>query len=141
MEYLKIRTSVLLVFCLSISVTVSVAIIPWLANDPVLTKRLLQRRSFMEGFCARRCNMGLGGNACKCNGFHFAGKRNSLESTSSSSESFVDADLYEMIEKLENLVTEHGNADTSFQTLKDSTESLKSQVPDMYDEKDRKSRM
>ena len=129
MEYLKIKTSVLLVFCFSISATV--AVFPWLTNDPVFTKHLLQRRSFMESFCSRRCNMGLGGNVCKCNGFHFAGKRNSFES--SSSESLGDDDLYQLLEKLDNLLTESDNTETSFQTLKDSTEGLKNHVPDIYD--------
>lgn len=30
---------------------------------------------FLENFCAQKCNLGLGGNLCRCNGFHFAGKR------------------------------------------------------------------
>lgn len=32
---------------------------------------------FLEQFCKSKCNVGLGGNLCKCNGFHFAGKRTS----------------------------------------------------------------
>lgn len=43
----------------------------------VLSKRnTVERRGFLKSFCARRCNIGKGGNLCKCNGFHFAGKRN-----------------------------------------------------------------
>ncbi|KAK3586584.1 hypothetical protein CHS0354_027067 [Potamilus streckersoni] len=38
-------------------------------------KRILQRRNFVRNFCVARCNMGRGGNVCRCNGFHFAGKR------------------------------------------------------------------
>lgn len=30
---------------------------------------------FLESFCAQKCNLGRGGNLCRCNGFHFAGKR------------------------------------------------------------------
>lgn len=30
---------------------------------------------FLEIFCAEKCNLGRGGNLCRCNGFHFAGKR------------------------------------------------------------------
>ncbi|XP_071100868.1 uncharacterized protein [Haliotis cracherodii] len=29
----------------------------------------------LKGFCASNCARGKGGNVCKCNGFHFAGKR------------------------------------------------------------------
>lgn len=48
--------------------------------DIVLTKRSnneVDRRSFLQSFCASRCNIGKGGNVCRCNGFHFAGKRTS----------------------------------------------------------------
>lgn len=49
-----------------------------LLMDPrLLSKRNLERRSFLKSFCARRCNIGKGGNVCRCNGFHFAGKRTS----------------------------------------------------------------
>ncbi|KAL4228507.1 hypothetical protein ACF0H5_011555 [Mactra antiquata] len=37
----------------------------------------LERRGFLKNFCARRCNIGKGGNVCRCNGYHFAGKRTS----------------------------------------------------------------
>ena len=49
------------------------------AFDDWIAKRSLQRRSFLKSFCARRCNIGKGGNVCKCNGFHFAGKRSDGE--------------------------------------------------------------
>ncbi|XP_061183252.1 uncharacterized protein LOC133191517 [Saccostrea echinata] len=32
----------------------------------------------VEKFCEKACNRGLGGNLCRCNGFHFAGKRTVL---------------------------------------------------------------
>lgn len=33
----------------------------------------------VQKFCENACNRGLGGNLCRCNGFHFAGKRTVLE--------------------------------------------------------------
>ena len=30
---------------------------------------------FLERFCSVNCSRGMGGNLCRCNGFHFAGKR------------------------------------------------------------------
>lgn len=41
----------------------------------------LERRYDLQGFCARRCNIGRGGNVCRCNGYHFAGKRTSISPT------------------------------------------------------------
>ncbi|XP_062617357.1 uncharacterized protein LOC134279035 [Saccostrea cucullata] len=32
----------------------------------------------VEKFCENACNRGRGGNLCRCNGFHFAGKRTVL---------------------------------------------------------------
>lgn len=32
----------------------------------------------IQRFCEKACNRGLGGNLCRCNGFHFAGKRTVL---------------------------------------------------------------
>lgn len=46
--------------------------------DYLLSKRGgMSRRGFLKSFCAKRCNAGNGGNVCRCNGFHFAGKRTS----------------------------------------------------------------
>ena len=47
--------------------------------DYTLSKRgHVERRGFLKSFCVRRCQVGRGGNLCRCNGFHFAGKRNGI---------------------------------------------------------------
>ncbi|XP_045209524.2 uncharacterized protein LOC123561314 [Mercenaria mercenaria] len=44
--------------------------------DYTLSKRsIVERRGFLKSFCAKRCQIGKGGIVCRCNGFHFAGKR------------------------------------------------------------------
>lgn len=41
----------------------------------VLVLSSIVHGGFLEVFCKNKCNVGRGGNLCKCNGFHFAGKR------------------------------------------------------------------
>lgn len=41
----------------------------------VLVLSSIVHAGFLEMFCKSKCNLGRGGNLCKCNGFHFAGKR------------------------------------------------------------------
>lgn len=47
--------------------------------DDMITKRMFHRREFIKDFCKKRCNVGQGGLLCRCNGFHFAGKRTSIQ--------------------------------------------------------------
>lgn len=65
----------------------------------------IERRSFLQSFCASRCNIGKGGNVCRCNGFHFAGKRTSYlpeqkEHFPAEDKSSVnsDEDVYKLLE-------------------------------------------
>ncbi|KAH3700054.1 hypothetical protein DPMN_075020 [Dreissena polymorpha] len=41
----------------------------------LLSKRNRDRRDFLKSFCTEKCSAGKGGNVCRCNGYHFAGKR------------------------------------------------------------------
>ena len=73
----------------------------------------MERRSFIKSFCARRCNIGKGGNVCRCNGFHFAGKRTSnppLESEHyvNDKDSADEEMLYKILEQTHKIRMLHG---------------------------------
>lgn len=87
--------------------------------DPgVLLKRNVERRSFIKSFCARRCNIGKGGNVCRCNGFHFAGKRTSnppLESEQlyNDDDAYDENMLYKILEENDKIRLQHGRPETN----------------------------
>jgi hypothetical protein len=49
----------------------------------------------IQRFCEKACNRGLGGNLCRCNGFHFAGKRTVLNDILPVPNSYSDEALTE----------------------------------------------
>jgi len=85
----------------------------FLMDPRVISKRSMERRSFIKSFCARRCNIGKGGNVCRCNGFHFAGKRTSnppLESEHyvNDKDSADEEMLYKILEQTHKIRMLHG---------------------------------
>jgi len=59
----------------------------------ILANRVVAKRNFLKTFCARRCNINQGGNVCRCNGFHFAGKRGSYQPISETEAMSDDSDI------------------------------------------------
>ena len=126
MEYFQtIIVSVIIVFYFSISTTIAVYSLETM--DDTLTKRSFQRRSFVDSFCTRRCSMGKGGNLCKCNGFHFAGKRTAFDSVDDGS--FEDSDIYRLIEELDDMSTD---IEEPLESLPASSDSFRQLLPDIY---------
>ena len=77
-------------------------------ND-LISKRRFQRRNFLKGFCSSRCNVGRGGPLCRCNGFHFAGKRTSNQPLDSVASDDSDNAIYDILAR--NLKISLGNSD------------------------------
>ena len=101
----------IVIWCLCISTIIAVYSIDTL-EDP-FSKRA-QRRSFLQSFCTKRCNMGKGGNLCKCNGFHFAGKRTAYAPSKSDIER--ESDIFRLLEDIDDLPNDFEESLTNLQT-------------------------
>lgn len=136
MEQYKVITSVILIFYIIIFSTVTVYAVDRI--DDSFTKRLIQRRSLLESFCTRRCNLGRGGNMCKCSGFHFAGKRNPIDSVNSLN--LGNSDIYRILEESKPVTPEIediASLENLFEDLQDSTDRLRDEITDIYDNRER----